>query len=37
MDSLVIPASGPVINLSSPKMALIKVDFPAFGLPTTTI
>ena len=33
--SRVIPASGPVSNLSSLIILLISVDFPAFGRPTT--
>ena len=34
IESLVNPASGPVIILSSPSSKLTMVDLPAFGLPT---
>ena len=37
IESRVIPASGPVRRRSSPKRRLIRVDLPAFGLPTTVI
>ncbi len=35
IESLVVPAILVTIFLSSPIKALIKDDFPAFGLPTT--
>ena len=34
MASRVMPASGPVIMRSSPRMALTRVDLPTFGRPT---
>ena len=37
MASIVVPAISDTINLSSLINLLIKVDFPAFGLPKTAI
>ena len=37
MESRVMPASGPVSMRSSPISALISVDLPAFGRPTTAM
>jgi hypothetical protein len=37
MESRVMPASGPVKSRSSPIRALISVDLPAFGRPTTAM
>ena len=37
IESLVVPDSCETTSLSSPKRALIRVDFPALGLPMIAI